>query len=151
MTAHAVPPDVAYRHEVVADAPIDVVWEVLTDFGGYASWSMIPTSALVRPGDADGVGAVRFLGGGRIGATEEVVEVEPGQRFVYRIVGGVPVDSYRGEVVLEPVEGRTRIVWRGGVGRGPRPLRRVVSILLGVVPSHLARGVAREAERRARS
>jgi uncharacterized protein YndB with AHSA1/START domain len=151
VTKHAVPLDVAYRHEVIADAPAEAVWEVLTDYAGYASWSMLPTSTVVRPGDADGVGAARFFGGGRIGATEEVVDVEPGRRLVYRIVGGVPVASYRGEVILEPVDGRTRIVWRGGVGRGPRPLRRVVSVLLGIVPSHLARGVAREAERRVRS
>lgn len=148
MTKHVVPLDVAYRHEVVADAPVEVVWDVLTDHAAYASWSGLPSARIIRAGDPDGVGAVRFLGAGPFGATEEVVAVEPGRRLVYRIVSGIPATSYRGEVVLEPQGDRTRIVWRGGVARGPRWLRRPYSLLLGVVPGRLARGLARAAERR---
>lgn len=144
-----VPEDVAYRHEVVAEAPAEVVWQVLTDHAAYASWSVLPTSRLVRPGDEHGVGALRFLGFGRAGAVEEVIDVEPGRRLVYRIAGGVPAASYRGEVTLfAEGPGRTRIVWRGGVGRGPRPLRRLYSAMLGIVPGLLARDLARQAERR---
>lgn len=149
MTEPVVPVDVAYRHEAVADAPADVVWRLLTDHAGYASWSVVPTSRVVRAGDADGVGAVRFLGAGRFGATEEVLAVEPERRLVYRIASGVPAASYRGEVLLEPLGDRTRIVWSGGVGRGPRRLRRAYSVLLGVVPRRLLLGLVRAAERRA--
>lgn len=147
MTANAVPTDVAYRHVVVADAPIERVWEHLVDHGRYADWSWLPSSRVVAAGDADGVGAIRFLGVGRLGAVEQVVAVEPGRRLVYRIVSGVPAASYRGEVVLEPIGDRTRIVWSGAVARGPRPLRRLYSLLLGIVPGQLARGLARAAER----
>lgn len=149
MNDHAVPTDVAYEHEAIADAPAAVVWDVLTDHAGYASWSLLPTSRVVRAGDESGVGAVRFLGLWRVGATEEVVSVQSGRRMVYRIVSGVPAASYRGEVVLEPIgQARTRVVWRGGVARGPRPLRRAYSRLLGMVPRRLLHGVVRAAEAR---
>jgi hypothetical protein len=56
-----------YRH---VRAPIEVVWDVVSDHRGYSGWTTMQTSVLEQEGRGhpDGVGAIRFLGVGRIGA-----------------------------------------------------------------------------------
>jgi hypothetical protein len=42
---------------------------------------------------------------------ERVEALEQGRRIVCTVLGGMPVRGYRGEVVLTPVAGGTRISW----------------------------------------
>lgn len=149
MWDHDVPDDVAYRAVVETSAPVERVWALLADHAEYSSWSILATSRLVEPGRPapNGVGAVRFFGFGRIGSLEEVVAFEPPHRLAYRIVGGLPIASYRAEVRLTPMDTGTRIEWTGGVARGPKPVRRVVTAALAGVPKRLARDLGRAAAR----
>lgn len=114
-------------------APPRAVWDVATDHARWREWAGTPGSRLVVPGrpDPNGVGAVRGFAGGM---REEVLSFEPPKRMTYAVVAGpFPIRDHLGELVLEPEDGGTRVVWRcrfepripgtGGV------LRRLVSAL----------------------
>jgi uncharacterized protein YndB with AHSA1/START domain len=96
-------------------APIDVVWNVYTDHAGWHRWAGFPSSWIETPGETDrnGRGAVRGFGANGVSVLEEVLDFEPPKRMTYRMVrGGLPVKNHRGEVVFEPEDGGTRVVWR---------------------------------------
>lgn len=96
------------------DAPIDRVWQVLSDHEGMTSWAPGLKVELSRPGAAEpnGVGAVRKVGIGFPGPiVEEIVAFEPGRRLGYKALAGVPLKNYRGEVVLRPAGAGTEIVY----------------------------------------
>jgi hypothetical protein len=48
---------------------------------------------------------------------ERVEEIDQGRRIVYTVTGGMPVRGYRGEVVLTPVTGGTRISWTASLDK----------------------------------
>lgn len=96
------------------DAPIDRVWEVLTDHEGMSSWAPGLAVEVTRPGatERNGVGAVRKVGIGSPGPiVEEIVAFEPGARLGYKALAGVPLKNYRGEVTLRPAGSGTEITY----------------------------------------
>lgn len=138
-----------FRH---ADAPRDVVWSLLEDHRGYSKWNPYPRAELEREGDGavNGVGAIRFLGAGPIGAREQMLEHEPPRLLAYTILSGVPVVGYRADVVLtETADGGTDIRWTGGFDSAPPGLGRVVRGFLDVTLQGLAGRLAHQAERQA--
>jgi uncharacterized protein YndB with AHSA1/START domain len=84
-------------------APREVVWSVMTDHVRYARWGRAKVVTMDRVGspDPNGVGAVRAFHAGPSKVREEVVESEPPNRMVYRLVSGLPVRDYRSEMLLE--------------------------------------------------
>lgn len=133
------------------DAPVDVVWDVLTDHAGYASWTPLPTSRLVTPGgiERNGVGAVRFLGLGPIGTTERVLVAEPNEHLAYTVVGGLPVKDYRADARLTDAGGATELVYEGSFAPVLPGTGRVLSVLVRGALASLVSGLAKESERRA--
>lgn len=137
------------------DAPIEVVWDVLTDHAGYRSWTPVPHSRLVTEGSTDpnGVDAVRFLGVGPVGAKEKVVVHEPPHHLAYTVVAGLPVRDYRADARLtEGDDGGawTALEYTGSFrtlvpGTGP-----VLGLLIRSVLRTLVSSLAKESERRAR-
>lgn len=106
---------IAVEVERTIAAPIDRVWAVYTDWPGWTSWARLGRVRLSRAGrdEPNGVGAVRSINNFGYEIDEEIVAFEPPHRVVYRVVGGViPMRDHEGEVVLEPVGGRTRVTWR---------------------------------------
>jgi hypothetical protein len=98
-------------------APAPVIWEVLADSRSWPTWSPNDEAELLREGvpAPDGVGAVRTFRTGRINVREEIVAFEPERRVAYRLLAGLPVRDYVGEVTLAPREGDpavTDLVWR---------------------------------------
>jgi uncharacterized protein YndB with AHSA1/START domain len=139
-----------YRH---ADAPRDLVWSLLEDHRGYSGWNPFPQAQLEREGEGavNGVGAIRFLGAGRIGAREEMLEHDPPRLLAYTILSGMPVRGYRADVVLtETTDGGTDIRWTGGFDSAPPGLARLLRGFLDRTLQGLATRLAREAERQAR-
>lgn len=133
------------------DAPVDVVWDLLTDHAGYADWTPVPTARLEVAGadHPNGVGAVRFLGVGPLGTREEVVVHEPHQHLAYGVVGGLPVRDHRADVHLRDAGGRTSLEYEGRFeatvpGTGP-----VVGLVMQVAIRTLVASLQRTAERRA--
>jgi uncharacterized protein YndB with AHSA1/START domain len=134
-------------------APVELVFDVLTDHRGYDKITPLRSSTLEREGEPapNGVGAVRVLKLAGPPIREEVTEFEPPSRFAYKMLSGAPVRSHTGTVELAPSGTGTALVWRvDSIASIPAPdavwggiMRRVVGQLL--------RGVVKESERRARA
>ena len=95
------------------DAPVDRVWEVISDHEGMPRWTALERATLVRPGEGDrnGLGAVRRLVGPGPAIVEEVVAWDPPSAFEYRLDRGLPVRDYRASVRLSEHGGKTRVTW----------------------------------------
>jgi uncharacterized protein YndB with AHSA1/START domain len=99
--------------ELEIPAPPHQVWAVLSDHSRMADWAGLREVVLRHPGDPppDGLGAIRVVRARGLSVEEEVTRFEPPRRLEYRIVAGLPVRSYRGEVELAEAGGRTRLRW----------------------------------------
>ncbi len=103
----------------VVPAPPAAVWADLADGSTWPVWSPLGSYQLVTPGSS---GADAPLGEVRIFRTkqvvgettprEEVVEVVPEQRLSYVLLDGMPLDGYRADIDLTPVDGGTEVRWR---------------------------------------
>jgi hypothetical protein len=134
-------------------APIEVVFDVLTDHRGYANMTSLRSSTLEREGEpaANGVGAIRVLR--LVGAPirEEVTAFERPYLFAYELLSGAPVRTHSATVELARQGTRTALTWRvDSVPRIPVP-DAVWSAIVRLVINHLLKGVVEEAERRARA
>lgn len=105
----------ALRQQVAA--PVNVVWELLTDPQRMNTWSTARIE-LADPGDRqrpDGVGALRRVylphGGGRL--TEVVHAAEPPHFFGYTVVGGAAaLREHTGRIVVLPAgDDEAQIRW----------------------------------------
>ena len=102
--------------ESVTGAAPEAVWALVADATRYPQWG--PWSAAGYRGTAGHVPrAVYWLRsasrayGRHVTTVERVEEIDQNRRIVYTVVDGMPVRGYRGEVVLTPVAGGTRISW----------------------------------------
>ena len=94
-------------------APVQTVWDVLTDHRGYARWAGVDSAVLDRQGkdDPNGVGAVRHLRKGPISIREEIVASEAPKGFSYKVVSGPPVRDYLAVVTLTSEGASTHVHW----------------------------------------
>jgi uncharacterized protein YndB with AHSA1/START domain len=96
-------------------APIEVVWDTLSDHVGMMSWAPGVTVTMDRPGAAEtnGVGAVRRIAtpGPGPDIVEEVTTYEPPNVMGYKALSGMPFPGYAGEVRLTPAGSGTHINW----------------------------------------
>jgi uncharacterized protein YndB with AHSA1/START domain len=103
--------------ERIVPEPPQAAWDRYTDFVSWTDWARLGRVSLAKQGNPapNGVGCVRVfrlpLGVGNV--HEEVLTFEPPSRMTYRILrGGFPVKDHLGEVIFEPHERGTRVVWR---------------------------------------
>jgi uncharacterized protein YndB with AHSA1/START domain len=132
-------------------APPELVFEVLTDHRRYAEITPLRKAELEREGEPapDGVGAIRVLSAVGPPLREEVLAYQPGLRFSYKLLSGLPVRDHVGTVELSPSGDGTKVVY--AVVTTPT-LPVVGGAVLGAVKigvRQLLGGVAKEAERRA--
>jgi uncharacterized protein YndB with AHSA1/START domain len=132
-------------------APVEVVFDVLSDHRRYSHLTPIRSSTLEREGEPapNGVGAIRVLKLAGPSIREEVTEFEAPTRFAYRMLSGMPVKSHVGTVDLSPSGSSTELVWRVDTTPSlpiPGPAW-VVMVRPAIVM--LLKGVTRESERRA--
>jgi hypothetical protein len=138
-----------YRH---ADAPLEVVWSILSDHRGYRTWTPVPTAELEVEGspDPNGVGAVRKLGAAPVFARERVLEFDPPRHLAYTIVSGLPVRDYRADVWLsETSDAGTDIRWTGSFQSAPPGASWLMRAFLQRILDDTATRLAKESERRA--
>ena len=94
-------------------APIETVWDALSDHVGIGRWAPGLTVTMDRLGTADpnGVGAVRRIAsaGPAPDIVEEVVTFEPPRLLGYKALSGTPFPGYTGEVRLTEAGAGTRI------------------------------------------
>jgi uncharacterized protein YndB with AHSA1/START domain len=99
-------------HTTVA-APIETVWDKLTNHVGMSQWGPGITVTMDKRGtdDPNGVGAVRRIAsaGPAPDIVEEVVTFEPPHLLGYKALSGTPFPGYTGEVRLTPAGSGTHI------------------------------------------
>jgi uncharacterized protein YndB with AHSA1/START domain len=99
-------------HTTVA-APIETVWDRLTNHVGMSQWGPGITVTMDKQGtdDPNGVGAVRRITSPGPGPdiVEEVVTFEPPHLLGYKALSGTPFPGYTGEVRLTPAGSGTHI------------------------------------------
>ena len=136
--------------EGVAQAPPDVIWELVANADRYSEWGPWSASGYENLGAQapDSAGLVRWMRYGRTTTVEQVLESEPARRLVYTVVKGIPVRNYRAEVTLSPEGESTRVRWTASWDR-TLPGRIVHSRLRTIYPDVVGRLIA-AAERVAR-
>ena len=95
-------------------APIDDVFELLSDHAGYTRFRGFTHAELVREGtgDPNGVGALRRLASGGLRFEEEITAFERPTRMDYVIRKvNVPLKHDGGNIHLEPAGNGTRVRW----------------------------------------
>jgi uncharacterized protein YndB with AHSA1/START domain len=94
-------------------APIETVWDKLSDHVGMSQWGPGVTVTMDRVGTAEpnGVGAIRRIASPGPGPdiVEEVVTFEAPNLFGYKALSGTPFPGYAGEVRLTPAGSGTHI------------------------------------------
>ena len=94
-------------------APIETVWDKLSDHVGMSQWGPGISVTMDKLGtdDPNGVGAVRRIASPGPGPdiVEEVITFEAPNLFGYKAVSGTPFPGYSGEVRLTPAGSGTHI------------------------------------------
>jgi hypothetical protein len=100
--------------ERTTTAPMETVFDVLTDHVGYASISAPRKCVLEQQGDPapNGVGAIRRLHILGPPIREEVTVYDRPGRFAYKVLSGLPVRSQEGHVTLSHSGGGTHVSYR---------------------------------------
>jgi uncharacterized protein DUF5995/polyketide cyclase/dehydrase/lipid transport protein len=103
------------REKLLACAP-EVAFALATEPARMCTWSRAAITSLSLGDGAHpaGVGALRRVdlpGRPRLRATEVVAVSDPPERFVYRVIDGIPIRAHRGEMTFASVTGGTSIRW----------------------------------------
>jgi len=95
-------------------APIEKVFDVLTDHANYKSFPGVKDSRLLKEGapDRNGVGAVRRIETPSIWFEEKITAYERPRRFDYLITASqLPIEHQGGSLRFESVGGATKVTW----------------------------------------
>lgn len=118
------------RRQIIVRAPIDYVFERVSDHEDMANWPGVKACRLVREGEPrNGVGAVRQLESNGLTLQEEVVRFDPPHGYDYRIIKGLPVRHY-GSVELRETGDGVSITWEVRMSSRIPLLARVIGMAL---------------------
>jgi uncharacterized protein YndB with AHSA1/START domain len=138
--------------KALVNAPIDTVFDVLTDHRGYADFTPLRSVSLEREGHPapNGVGAIRVLRLAGPPLREQVTEYVRPTRFVYTLLSGAPTRDHVGTVDLVQEAGGTRVTYRvETVPTVPSFLAPVVVGVSRLAIGQLFNGIKKRAEQRA--
>jgi hypothetical protein len=102
------------RLEKTVAAPIDYVFELLSDHGNYTRFRGVRSSEVVREGvpAPNGLGAIRRIALGPIVFEEEITAFEPPTRMDYLIREvNLPLDHRGGTITLSSAGNATQVLW----------------------------------------
>lgn len=102
------------RAERTIGAPIEQVFDRLTDHASYKDFPGVRASELIHEGqpDRNGLGAMRRIEFGPIRFEEEIMAFDRPRRMDYLIREvNIPMKHEGGRMEFEAVEGGTRVVW----------------------------------------
>jgi uncharacterized protein YndB with AHSA1/START domain len=102
------------RVEKTLAAPIDGVFELLSDHANYKQFRGVTSSKLIREGtdERNGRGAVRAIATGPIRFEEEITAFERPTRMDYLIRKiNVPLRHHGATITLESVGAAARVLW----------------------------------------
>jgi len=139
------------RREILVRAPLETVFERITDHEAMSAWPGVGTCRLLREGETpNGLGAVREIKVSGLTLLEEVVRFEPPRRYDYTIIRGLPAD-HLGTVSLFPEGESVRVVWEVRIASRVPLLARLVAHQLRNGLGHALEYFKRETERVAAS
>jgi uncharacterized protein YndB with AHSA1/START domain len=136
---------------LVSSADPEAIYSLVENSATYPFWSMIDEFELARPGKdgPHGVGSQRIFRTSRLVMHEEVVELVPNRLTAYTLLSGFPMNEYRAETLLDPIEGGgTKITWRCSFYPKYRGSGWLWRLVMSNVFRRLVRGVARASEDR---
>jgi uncharacterized protein YndB with AHSA1/START domain len=134
-------------------APVETVWDVVTDLRGMSEFTRFRRVELEREGDPppNGLGAIRVMHLVGPPVREQIVAFEPPRRFAYRLLSGIPVKDHVGTIELEPAGEGTRMSYvLETTPKVPVVGSALIPVIRNVVDG-IAAGIAAEAEKRAAS
>jgi len=103
------------EHRITTNAPVDMVWEAITDQDTMARWIGFDPVTVRKEGwtQRHGAGCERVMQGPRgVGkVVEQVIATSPLQRLRYRVIEGSPLTCHQGEITLKPTGDQTELVW----------------------------------------
>jgi uncharacterized protein YndB with AHSA1/START domain len=124
--------------QTIVAAPIETVWDTLSNHVGMSQWGPGITVTMDRVGspDPNGVGAIRRIASPGPGPdiVEEVVTFQAPNLFGYKALSGTPFPGYAGEVRLTSAGAGTHISYTVSSTAGfplvKAPLTVVCKVLL---------------------
>lgn len=134
-----------------AEAPIEVVWDIISDARRWNEWGRFKTAQLEHEGspDPNGVGALRVFGNPPVLSREAVIVFDAPHHFAYELRSGLPIEGYRSDVRLEPDGTGTRITWSSSFAQArPAFMGGFWRMFLRTFIADTAKRAAREAARR---
>ena len=124
-------------------APIETVWDTLSNHAAMSSWAPGVTVTVEKPGtpDPNGVGTVRRVASPGPGkdVLEEVVTFDPPHVLRYKAISGSPFPGYSGEVRLTPAGAGTHINYTISTTAGFPLVKVPLAVLCRVLLRLLAR------------
>ena len=103
------------RVEYVLHKSVGDVFAAITDHENYKSYPGFDSSELLEPGknEKNGEGALRLLRSGRTAFKERITCFERPTKMSYQCeeVTPVPLRHDRGEITMEALGSKTRVVW----------------------------------------
>jgi hypothetical protein len=112
------------------DVPAEELWSVVIDHEGMGDWLDAKVSVIAGPGDG-GLGTVRRIATGPLRIDEEVIACDPPERYLYRIIRGLPLRYHQGEVRVVAVgDGQSELHWTITVGSGVPGFAEAVALTL---------------------
>lgn len=113
-------------------APIDEVWNVLSDFAAISAWAPDVDHSCLMTEQTEGVGTVRRIQTGRSTIVETIENWEPGVTLSYRITGLPPViRSVTNTWRLGASGDSTMVLLTSAVDTGPKPPQQVIAKAVG--------------------
>ncbi|MBJ8348223.1 SRPBCC family protein [Antrihabitans sp. YC2-6] len=139
----------SYTVDTVIEAPRDVVFDIFADRERNSDFLPVQTR-LKSAGTTErqGVGAVHFLGFGKVGVSEQLTELVPGKRIVYKVVAGLPVKLHSGTIEFSDAPNGTRVLYTmEQIPPIPVPSKVIELALRGLIGAFVS-GARKEAARR---
>ncbi|MEM9090095.1 MAG: SRPBCC family protein [Cyanobacteria bacterium P01_F01_bin.53] len=103
------------RVNCVIDKSAEKVFEAITDHANYNKFPGIDKSVLVEEGTTvkNGEGALRVISAGIFEFRERIISYEKSSKMAYHIeeTNPIPMRHDKGEIRLEPVADKTRVLW----------------------------------------
>jgi carbon monoxide dehydrogenase subunit G len=113
-------------------APIDAVWDVLSDFAAISAWAPNVDHSCLMSERTEGVGMVRRIQTDRSTIIETVENWESGVTMTYRITGLPPViKSVTNTWRLGASGDSTMVRLTTEIDTGPKPPQRVIAKAVG--------------------
>ena len=129
------------EHRIEINAPVDKVWDAVTDQDNMARWIGFDPVTVRKEGGTQrhGAGAERVMQGPRgVGQiVEQVIATSPQRNLRYRVIEGSPLACHQGEITLKQFGSATELHWsirfRPKIAGTGAPLQKVLHAKLRTI------------------